>query len=62
MVEVSPSLVASIIGGLDAIESYPYNFTEGIVSRMLPNLGTYKLIKELNIDTPQLKSDLEDRN
>lgn len=58
-VELSPSLAGAILAGLDALEEFPYELTEGVLSRLLPNLETYRALNELGIDAPELKSRLE---
>ena len=57
-VELSPSLAASVISGMEALESYPYDFTEQLVSHMLPNLELYRATQELDINIPGLERDL----
>lgn len=57
--ELVPSLAAGVDRGLDYLTTYPYGCTEQTVSRFLPNAVTYRLFKQLGLDDPQLKSDLE---
>lgn len=57
-VEISPSLAATILSGLDAQESFPTDFTEALLSRLLPNLETYQALQKLNLDSPALKARL----
>jgi uncharacterized protein YfaS (alpha-2-macroglobulin family) len=59
-VEVDPSLAASMIDGLDYLEHYPYECTEQTVSRFLPNVLTYRALKELGISDPALEAKLSD--
>ena len=57
-VELSPSLAATILSGLDAQESFPTDFTEAMLSRLLPNLETYQALQKLSLDSPALKARL----
>ncbi len=59
-VEMAPSMAAMILKGLDALEAYPYQYPEGILSRLLPNLETYRALTDLGIDDLELKARLED--
>jgi hypothetical protein len=49
-VQLDPSLAAGMVDGLDYLEHYPYECTEQIVSRFLPNVLTYRALKELSLD------------
>lgn len=60
-VELAPSLAASIISGLEALESFPYDFTEPILSHMLPNLEMYRALQELSLEIPGLESELQEQ-
>jgi hypothetical protein len=57
--ELSPSLAAEIISGLKSLDSSPSDFTESILSRLLPNLETYRTLKDLGLDVPTLKDQLD---
>jgi hypothetical protein len=57
-VELSPSLAATILSGLDAQDSFPTDFTEALLSRLLPNLVTYQALQKLGLDSPALKARL----
>lgn len=57
-VELDPSLAASTVNGLEFLEHYPYECTEQTVSRFLPNLFTYRALKELGIEDPALENSL----
>lgn len=59
-VEMAPSMAAMILKGLDALEAYPYTYPEGVLSRLLPNLETYRTLTDLGMDDPELKTRLED--
>jgi alpha-2-macroglobulin len=58
-VEMSPSLGAAILNGLEAIERFPYESNEGTISRFLPNLETYRALGTFGIELPNLQSRLE---
>jgi len=60
-VELDPSLAAAMLDALEALEVYPYDCTEPILSSFLPNLVTYTTLKSFDIDSPELKASL-DRN
>jgi uncharacterized protein YfaS (alpha-2-macroglobulin family) len=59
-VELSPSLAAAILGSLKALDSsdQPWS-SEQIVSTFLPNLATYRALKDSGIDDPQLTARLQ---
>jgi uncharacterized protein YfaS (alpha-2-macroglobulin family) len=58
-VELAPSLAAGVLSGLKALETFPTDFTEPLLSHMLPNLEMYRALQELKLETPGLKSDLQ---
>jgi uncharacterized protein YfaS (alpha-2-macroglobulin family) len=58
-VELDPSLAASMIDALDALENYPFDCTEQVLSRFLPNLVTYTTLQTFGIDSPDLKARLD---
>ncbi len=58
-VELSPSLGAGILDGLKALEKFPYDITEPVVSRLFANTAAYNVLKKLNLARPELKTDLE---
>jgi len=55
-VHVDPSLAAGMIDGLHYLEHYPYECTEQTVSRFLPNVVTYRVFKELELERSDLAS------
>ncbi len=57
-VELTPSLAAVLLGELDALEAYDYDYSEAILSRLLPNIETYRILKDAGIDSPELESRL----
>jgi uncharacterized protein YfaS (alpha-2-macroglobulin family) len=58
-VEMAPSLGAALVSALDVLEEYPYDSTENVVSRFLPNLETYRVVQELGLDDEGLSSRLD---
>jgi hypothetical protein len=57
--ELTPSLTATIIEGLEALEKTPYDDTVSILSRLLANLHAFQALTDLGIESPQLQSNLE---
>ncbi len=57
-IQLDPSLAAAMTGGLDYLEHYPYECTEQTVSRFLPNVLTYKALKDLGLSNPELEAKL----
>jgi alpha-2-macroglobulin len=54
-VELAPSLAASVLNGLQALETnFPTDSTEQILSRLLPNLAAYRALTQINLNTPNL--------
>ncbi len=60
-VQLDPSLAAGMTDGLDWLEHYPYECTEQTVSRFLPNALTYRALKNLGLDDPQLETRLKEQ-
>jgi len=58
-VQIDPSLAAGSTEGLKYLEHYPYECAEQTVSRFLPNVLTYRALKELNLTEPELEEKLE---
>jgi hypothetical protein len=59
-VRLDPSLAAPMQDALTVLEEYPYDSAEGVTSRFLPNVLTYRALKELGIDNPTLAEKLPD--
>ena len=57
-VRLDPSLAAGMRDGLDYLEHFPYECTEQIVSRFLPNVLTYRALQRLGISNPELEAKL----
>lgn len=58
-VELSPSLAAAVLNGLKALEAFPLDYAEPVMSRLLPNLEAYRTLKKLGIDAPDVRDRLE---
>ncbi len=58
-VELSPSLAASILSGLKALDTFPHDYAEPVASRLLANLETYQALQKLGISSPELKDQLD---
>jgi len=57
-VHLDPSLAAAMQEGLDYLEHYEYECTEQTVSRFLPNILTYRALRDLGIENPELAEKL----
>ncbi len=57
-VTLEPSLAAGMQEGLRYLEAYPYDCIEQTVSRFLPNVLTYRALKALGLEKPQLATRL----
>ena len=57
-VNVAPSLAAGLTEGLSYLEHYPYECTEQIVSKFLPNVETTRALIEAGIRDAELESEL----
>jgi uncharacterized protein YfaS (alpha-2-macroglobulin family) len=58
-VELDPSLAATMLDSLEALEYYPSSCTEPILSSFLPNLVTYSTLQSFSIESPDLKARLD---
>jgi uncharacterized protein YfaS (alpha-2-macroglobulin family) len=57
-VELAPSLTGAMASALDVLENYPYDSTEQTLSRFLPNLETYQIMKEFGTASPEVEARL----
>lgn len=55
---LDPSLAAGMRDGLDYLEHFPYECIEQIVSRFLPNVMTYRALKQLGLENAELETKL----
>ncbi|MDJ0754561.1 MAG: Ig-like domain-containing protein [Ardenticatenaceae bacterium] len=58
-VELSPSLAAAMTEGLDYLQHYPYECTEQIISKFLPNVMTTRALEAAGLTDPALEAELE---
>ncbi|MFB0537277.1 MAG: Ig-like domain-containing protein [Anaerolineae bacterium] len=58
LVQLDPSLAAGMRDGLSYLEHFPYECAEQTVSRFLPNVLTYRALKDLGITDPELEEKL----
>jgi uncharacterized protein YfaS (alpha-2-macroglobulin family) len=59
-VQLDPSLAAGMRDGLDYLEHFEYECTEQTVSRFLPNVLTYRALRDLGLADPALEARLPD--
>jgi hypothetical protein len=57
-IRLDPSLAAGMVDGLDYLEHFPYECAEQTVSRFLPNVLTYRALRELGLSDPELEAKL----
>lgn len=58
-VRVEPSLAAAMTDSFTYLRTFPYDCTEQIVSRFLPNVLTYRALSNLGLSDPALAAELE---
>ncbi len=58
-INIAPSLIAGMKEGLDYLTHYPYECTEQIISKFIPNILTMKTIKALSLEDKSLESNLK---
>lgn len=58
-VTLEPSLGAAMETALDVLEAFPYECTEQVASRFLPNLAAYRAAQALNTEIPGLQGSLQ---
>jgi uncharacterized protein YfaS (alpha-2-macroglobulin family) len=52
--EMAPSLSAAVLAGLKALDTFPHDLAEPVLSRMLANLETYQALQKLGLDAAGL--------
>ena len=57
-IQLDGSLTGATKDALTYLENYPYECVEQTVSRFLPNVVTWKALKEMGIDRPELQQKL----
>ncbi len=55
---LDPSLAAGMRDGLTYLEHFPYECIEQVVSRFLPNVMTYRALKQLGLENAKLEARL----
>lgn len=58
-IKVAPSLAAAMTDGLNYLQHFPYECTEQIVSKFLPNVVSTRALKAAGINDPVLEENLE---
>ena len=48
-----------MLQGLTALETFPDDFTEPVISRLLANAAAYRALKDFNLQAPDLQTSLE---
>ncbi len=57
-VQIDGSLTAATQDALDYLEHYPYECVEQTVSRFLPNVVTWQVLEEMDLERPELRQKL----
>lgn len=60
-IRLEPSLAAGLTGALDYLTHFPYECTEQTVSRFLPNVLTYRALKDLGLANADLEQNLAEQ-
>ncbi len=60
-ITLQPSLAAAMQDGLHYLQHYPYECTEQIVSRFLPNIITYRVLQQNGIKNDALRQALQEQ-
>ncbi|MBN1566115.1 MAG: Ig-like domain-containing protein, partial [Anaerolineae bacterium] len=58
-IHLDPSLAVTTVDALDYLQNYEHQCIEQTVSRFLPNVMTYRALRDLGIDDPKLKEKLQ---
>ncbi len=57
-IHLDPSLAVTTVDALDYLKNFPHQCIEQTISRFLPNVMTYRALKNLGIDDPDLAANL----
>ncbi|NDJ77478.1 MAG: hypothetical protein GYB65_14595, partial [Chloroflexi bacterium] len=57
-IHVDPSLAVTTIDALDYLKNYEHQCIEQTISRFLPNVMTYRALRDLGVDDPELEANL----
>jgi uncharacterized protein YfaS (alpha-2-macroglobulin family) len=60
-IRLTPSLAAGFTDGLTYLEHFPYECTEQIISRFLPNVVTMRTLKAAGISDHELEANLDEQ-
>lgn len=60
-VRIEPSLAAGMTDALSYLEHFPYECTEQLISRFLPNVLTYQALTRLGLEDPELAAKLREQ-
>lgn len=58
-VHLDPSLAVTTVDALDYLKNFPHQCIEQTISRFLPNVMTYRALKGLGLDDPELSANLQ---
>ncbi len=58
-IELSSTLAGTVLSGLKAMEDFPYDFSEAVISRLYANLAVYNLLRDVKVDSPDLETQLK---
>lgn len=58
-VELSSTLAGTVLSGLKAMDEFPYDFSEAVISRLFANLAVYNLLHEAAVESPDLSAKLQ---
>jgi uncharacterized protein YfaS (alpha-2-macroglobulin family) len=58
--DLSPSLAAVIVDGLNALDEFPRETNEPAISRLLPNLLLYSALRDLQLENDPLLNEMKD--
>lgn len=59
VIHLDPSLAVTTVDALEYLKNYPHQCIEQTISRFLPNVMTYRALKELGIDDAGLAASLQ---
>jgi uncharacterized protein YfaS (alpha-2-macroglobulin family) len=60
VVHIDPSLAVTTVDALDYLKNFPHQCIEQTISRFLPNVMTYRALKNLGIEDPDLTANLQE--
>ncbi|MCX7011868.1 MAG: hypothetical protein NTW86_04760 [Candidatus Sumerlaeota bacterium] len=60
VVQLSPSLAATMVGALDYLADYPYGCVEQTLSRFVPTVITAGTLRQLGLSNPELEKKIPD--